>query len=236
MPLVLELHPARSVVDMGCGDGTWLAVFRKRGVADILGIDGEYVGRDVLQIPEECYRAVDLTKPAELGRTFDLAVSLEVAEHLPASCQVSFVASLTRLAQVVLFSAAIPLQGGNHHVNEQWPDVWAKLFLEHGFHPVDSIRKQVWANDAVDWWYAQNILLFVHSSVLERNPRLKAEFEQTNPRQLRLVHPRNYLEVVMPVRPVVSGVKQALQILLVCLKNALRKRLYAIAKVKDTRS
>jgi SAM-dependent methyltransferase len=236
VPLVLELLPVRSVVDIGCGDGGWLASFQKRGVEDVLGLDGDYVDRKILQIPKECFQACDLTTPLKLGRTFDLAVSLEVAEHLPATCQATFVESLTRLAPVVLFSAAIPLQGGTHHVNEQWPDIWANLFRVHDFYPVDAIRKRVWANDRVDWWYAQNALLFVHSSVLEGNAALKAEFEQTNPSQLRLVHPRNYLEVVMPARPVVSGLREALQILFVCSKNALRKRLYAFTKVKDARS
>src|SRR6267142_2976236 len=126
-PLVLELLHPRSIVDIGCGDGNWLAVFCKLGVQDVLGIDGDYVERNLLQIPQNSFRSIDLSQPFNLGRTFDLAISLEGAEHLPAACAESFVKSLTRLAPFVLFSAAIPSQGGENHLNEQWPDVWASL-------------------------------------------------------------------------------------------------------------
>jgi SAM-dependent methyltransferase len=236
-PLVLKLLPVRSVVDIGCGDGSWLAVFRKLGVDEIFGIDGEYVDPDLLQIPKDRFQAADLTKPFTLGRVFDLAVSLEVAEHLPADCAPVLVECLTRLAPVVLFSAAIPLQGGDHHINEQWPDYWAKLFRERSFLPVDFIRKRVWQNDAVEWWYAQNTLLFARTDVIERSAALKDEFEQSNRNQICLVHPRQYvnLEAVLrsqlPAPP--SGVRAASRLLLVSLKNALSRRFHSILR-KET--
>lgn len=227
VPLILGLVPARSVVDVGCGDGSWLAIFRKNGVLDVLGVDGDYVDCDTLQIPRERFQAADLSKPLELGRTFDLAVSMEVAEHLPPECAASFVESLIRLAPVVLFSAAIPFQGGNHHVNEQWPDEWAGLFQKHGYRVVDCIRKRVWQNDAVEYWYAQNALLFVRSDVLEDNKFLAIEFERTNPDQLRLVHPRKYLELANPYRAV-PGLRAASRILLATLKQSINWRLRSL--------
>jgi SAM-dependent methyltransferase len=233
VPLVVRLLSVRSVADIGCGDGSWLAVFRELGVEEIFGIDGEYVDPSLLQIPRDCFKVFDLTKAFDLGRVFDLAVSLEVAEHLPADSAPVFVESLTRLAPTVLFSAAIPFQGGTHHINEQWPDKWVDLFREHDYLPIDCIRKRVWQNDAVEWWYAQNILLFVRADLIEGTPALKAEFELTNPNQLALVHPRQFLylhdlyrEAVVraeqPTPP--SGVRAASRLLLTCIKNSLKKR------------
>lgn len=233
VPLVLQFLPARSVVDIGCGDGSWLAIFRKHGVAEILGADGEYVDRDLLQIPPGCFRAEDLTKPFAFGTAFDLAISLEVAEHLPAECAPVFVECLTKLAPVVLFSAAIPFQGGEHHVNEQWPEKWAELFKGHDYLAVDFVRKRVWQSDAVEWWYAQNTLLFARTDIIESNPALKFEFEQTNPDQLALVHPGQFLYLHDRYREAVaraehppppSGVRAASRLLLICLRNAFRKR------------
>ncbi|MGH9429782.1 MAG: glycosyltransferase, partial [Terriglobia bacterium] len=172
------------------------------------------------------------TKPFDLGRVFDLVISLEVAEHLPGDCAPAFVECLTHLAPFVLFSAAIPFQGGDHHVNEQWPDKWAGFFQKHDYVPVDFIRKRVWKNDAVEWWYAQNTLLFVQAGLLESNPALKAEFEQTHPDQLCLVHPRQYLDSVVPAQPPAWGVRSASQLLLICLRNAVGRRLYSILKKK----
>jgi SAM-dependent methyltransferase len=224
VPLVLALVPARSVVDIGCGDGTWLSVFRKAGVADVLGLDGQYVGEGLLQIPRESFQAVDLKKPLSLSRSFDLAVSLEVAEHLPAACAASFVESLTRLAPAILFSAAIPYQGGNHHINEQWPENWAELFRKHGYLAIDCVRKRVWDNEAVEWWYAQNTILFARAELIESNRDLKVEFEQTNLGQLSLVHPRNFLDTVRAARPAPAKVFEALRLLILALRNSFRWR------------
>ncbi len=228
VPLILEVVPARSVVDVGCGEGAWLAAFTKNGVLDVLGVDGDYVDRDTLQISRERFQTADLSKPLEIGRTFDLAVSLEVAEHLPPECAASFVESLTRLAPVVLFSAAIPFQGGTQHLNEQWPDKWAELFRKHGYLMVDCIRKRVWQNNAVEWWYAQNALIFARSSHLENNALLRAEFEKTNPGQIRLVHPRNYLDTFQPVRPLDWRLGTASQLFFLCLRNGIARRLRVI--------
>lgn len=236
VPLVLELVPARSVVDIGCGEGAWLMAFRRSGVEDVLGIDGDYVDEARLLIPRTCFRAADLSRPFTVGRTFDLAVSLEVAEHLPPESAPAFVEGLARLAPVILFSAAIPRQGGIHHVNEQWPEYWAALFESQNFVPIDAIRKRVWGNERIDWWYAQNTLIFAERDFVGRNNGLNAEFRATRPSQLALVHPRQYeflcgeydqalsRESYLREHPA-SGVKQAITILRNCARNSVRVRL-----------
>src|SRR5436309_14636146 len=120
VPLVFALLKPQSVIDVGCGLGTWLSVFEEFGVKDVFGIDGDHVDRSMLQISNERFTAFDLKKPIQIDRRFDLVVSLEVAEHLPKDCAKTFVHSLTRLGPVILFSAAIPFQGGRAHLNEQW--------------------------------------------------------------------------------------------------------------------
>lgn len=115
VPLVLALLKPQRVIDVGCGLGTWLSVFEEFGVKDVFGIDGDHVGRSMLQIPLERFAAFDLKKPIQIDRRFDLVVSLEVAEHLPEECAKPFIKTLTTLGLVVLFSAAIPFQGGTGH-------------------------------------------------------------------------------------------------------------------------
>lgn len=236
VPLVLELVPATSVVDIGCGEGAWLMAFRRSGVQDVFGIDGDYVDEARLLIPRTCFRAADLSRPFTVGRTFDLAVSLEVAEHLPPESAPGFVECLTRLAPVVLFSAAIPQQGGVHHVNEQWPEYWIRLFERHGYVPIDAIRRHIWTDERVQLWYAQNTLIFVERNFLEQSDRLKTEFRATRPGQLALVHPRLYelrcgqyeealsREAYLREHPA-NGVRQAIAILRDCARNSIRARL-----------
>jgi SAM-dependent methyltransferase len=160
VPLILSLFPVRSVVDVGCGVGPWAAEFISRGVSDVWGIDGDYVKPSQLRIPLERFAVHDLTKPISLGRTFDLAVCLEVGEHLPASRAQSLVSDLTSLASCVLFSAAVPGQGGTHHINEQYLPYWIDLFASQGYEGVDPIRPRILGDDSVEWWYQQNIVMF----------------------------------------------------------------------------
>ena len=188
VPLVIDLIHPRSVVDVGCGTGAWLSVVIDSGVDDVLGVDGAYVDPARLLIPAERFVAHDLETPLELGRRFELALSLEVAEHLPASSGSVHIKSLVDLAPVVLFSAAVPGQGGIGHVNEQWQDYWAGLFAEHNYVPVDAIRPVIWKRQEVEPWYAQNVLLYVARDVLAQFPRLEAEAGR-NDRLLRVVHP-----------------------------------------------
>jgi SAM-dependent methyltransferase len=186
--IVRDLVPCDSVIDVGCGTGSWLSAFQESGTQDILGVDGDYVDCEMLMIPPEHFVAHDLTKPLRLDRKFDLAVSVEVAEHLPESSAAGFVESLTRLAPVVLFSAAIPNQEGTHHVNEQWCDYWVELFAEKNFVVIDCLRSAIWQNENVEWWYKQNLLVFVEKDSLGKYPELQKVYAE-NAVPPRLVHP-----------------------------------------------
>lgn len=163
VPHLLELAPVTSVVDIGCGRGWFLAEFLQHGVQDIYGIDSDVVSASQLHIPPDCFEARDLSEPFELDRRFDLAMSLEVAEHLPESSAASFVECLVALAPLVVFSAAVPGQRGLHHVNEQWPRYWIQLFARHGYQCRDVIRPAIWNDGRIAWWYRQNLLVFESS-------------------------------------------------------------------------
>lgn len=194
VPLVCELTGCKSVVDVGCGVGTWLSVFREFGIQDIYGVDGSWVPEELLVIPHKRFLQCDLSRPIRLSRTFDLVISLEVAEHLSADVAETFVESLVGLGPVILFSAAIPHQGGTHHINEQWPTYWSTLLKQRGYSVIDCVRRRVWSNVEVLSWYAQNTLLFLDSSLINDYPRLLKEIELTSISQLSVVHPRRYVE------------------------------------------
>lgn len=195
VPIVQELAPARRIVDVGCGTGAWLRAFLDRGVLeeDVLGLDGDYVDRSLLMIPAARFRATDLARPIELNDRFDLVISLEVAEHLPASSAATFVETLTRLGPVVLFSAAFPNQGGMAHVNERWPAYWARLFRERGFVPVDALRKRIWYAENVEYWYQQNTFFYVQRDQLSRFPKLEHDALKDGEQPVAMFHPRLFL-------------------------------------------
>ena len=195
VPSIMRLLAPESVVDLGCGVGAWLAVFRQHGVEEILGVDGNYVSRDQLMIPEKMFTACDLSAPYISNRRFSLAMSLEVAEHLPEASGKTLVNSLVHLAPVVLFSAAIPNQPGTNHVNCQWPEYWAELFARYGFVAIDTLRARFWGDQRVDWWYRQNLLIFAQEQNLDAWPELQRERTLGRDKPHPLVHPEMFLQV-----------------------------------------
>jgi SAM-dependent methyltransferase len=187
--MVMSLLEPRSVCDVGCAQGAWLAVFKEHGVERILGIDGDYVERDQLKIDEREFLAADLEQGVPVAGRFDLAVSLEVAEHLAPESAPLFIDGLVELAPAVLFSAAIPGQGGRGHVNEQWPGVWSELFGRHDYVAIDCIRARIWLERSVNVWYRQNTLLFVHRSLLDARESLQQALARSAGQPLSIVHP-----------------------------------------------
>lgn len=221
VPMIVDLVNPHSVIDIGCGTGAWLSVFKANNVNDIIGVDGNWVQDEMLLIPKSCFLARDLTHNLNIRRRFDLAISLEVAEHLDRKYAPHLVSTLVNLSSVIMFSAAIPFQNGIHHVNEEWPDYWAQLFSEHEFVPIDCIREKIWNNKGVAWWYAQNILLFADKKHVLENSKLKSGFERTRVSQLSLVHPRKHLETESRS----LGLKQAMQMLPGLTLRAIKRRL-----------
>jgi SAM-dependent methyltransferase len=195
VPIVMKLATPASVVDVGCGRGAWLRVFQENGAKVVLGIDGSYVDSSKLLIDAARFTAADLSKPIKIEGEFDLAVCLEVAEHLPTQSGPKLVRSLTAVAPVVMFSAAIPGQGGDGHLNERWPAYWAELFSKRDFEMIDAIRPQVREDLRVEPWYRQNILLFASKTALASRLPALAAAASTHAPEIEWVHistVRNY--------------------------------------------
>lgn len=163
VPELIKIVNPKSVVDIGCGLGTFLKVFKSLGVNEVLGVDGPWVNKELLYkniAPNEFFES-DLEKEINLDKTYDLVISLEVAEHLSENAADEFVKSLVNAGKVILFSAAIPQQGGQNHINEQWLSYWEEKFSKHNYVIHDILRPLFWDHPEVFWWYKQNMVLFV---------------------------------------------------------------------------
>ena len=157
-----------------------------------MGVDGDYVDPKRLLIPADRFVPHDLRQPLPLLGRFDVAVCVEVAEHLPWERSVNFVHALTGLAPVVLFSAAIPLQCGLGHINERDARDWIDLFGRHDYVMVDAIRPRIWCNSRVAWWYRQNLVLFLNSQVMEEHPQLDRYRDRGDKDRLLVIHHEVY--------------------------------------------
>lgn len=180
------MRPA-SVLDVGCGVGAWLKAAQDLGAHSVRGLDGPWVSAEQLRIPAEAFERIDFeaadwpaVKPVEL------ALSLEVAEHLSPEAGDRLVGYLCQSAPVVLFSAAVPEQGGEGHRNEQWQSYWAERFARHGFSPRLGLRHAVWNENRVEFWYQQNMVLYVSEAAAARFPAAPSDAA------VDAIHPRLY--------------------------------------------
>jgi len=194
LSIVADLCNFESVVDFGCGTGTWLANTRSFGSKRLLGIEGPWLHQDLLDDPSIPIRLQDFEAEIQLSAHFDLAISLEVAEHLSQGRAPSFIRDICVSARAVLFSAAIPHQGGDSHVNEQWQGYWANLFLENGYLPVDAVRPRIWQDERIPFYYRQNVLMYVPQEAYE-DVALRSQTLYRVPINLNIVHPRQYEKI-----------------------------------------
>lgn len=214
VPTFIQTLQPKSVIDIGCGLGTWLKVFEQNGVEDYLGADGHYLNMDMVVCDKNKIKKVDLEKFQDFGRKFDLAITLEVAEHLSENSADNFVKTLVNVTDNIIFSAAIPNQGGMNHINEQWMNYWAEKFAKHNFKVYDVFRMQFWDNPNIEFWYKQNMYFITKNELPETFKNYEIPYNLIH--QDLLEYKQNQLNGNL-------GVTQGLQIFLKSIKYTLNK-------------
>lgn len=171
VPLVIQNLKIQSILDVGCGAGAWLQEYSNQGISDGMGVDGAYVRAESLLVPVERFQPRDITQPFDLNRKFDMVQCLEVGEHIPESASKALIGNLVRHGGLVLFSAAIPGQGGENHINEQPYEYWRELFDSYGYKPFDFFRPAIQSFRSVEIWYRNNVILYVAQELIPSLPR-----------------------------------------------------------------
>lgn len=181
----------RSAVDLGGGSGAWCSVMRELGVERVTCIDDPRIPADQLLVRPAEFVACDLAASVPAPVPCDLALSMEVAEHLPESRAAAVVDFLTASAGLVLFSSAIAGQPHGLHINPQPPTYWRDLFAQRGFARYDVVRPIILGDSEISYWYRQNLFLFAdhaHAGPLRKAstafPSIPDEFELVHSRVL----------------------------------------------------
>ena len=159
--LIEEFRP-KSVADVGCGAGVYLREFQKKGIK-IKGYDASRNAAKDAFIDRSFIELQDLTKELKASKKYDLVISFETGEHIPKRYSGIFVKNISKLGDIAAFSASQPGQGGRHHVNEQQPEFWIRIFGKNNFkylpEKTERLRKKFKDIKCV-WWLQKNVLVF----------------------------------------------------------------------------
>ncbi len=220
---LLTLLEPRSVADFGCGRGAWLKVFAEKGVGQVIGYDGPWNSQDKMIDPRIQFRPIDLQRPFA-GERVDLAMSLEVAEHLAPEAAATFIDSLVAASDCVMFAAAFSQQGGTNHINEQPHSYWGRKFADAGYDAFDAFRPRFWDNGSVCFWYRQNTFLYAaRDSAVAASLRTAGLQPVANLAFLDCVHPDLFFTKTMPSRSE-PGVREVARQFLPAVRRALSRR------------
>lgn len=204
------LKKPKHVVDLGCGNGVFLKVCKEKFGASVTGCDGPWVPRELLVIDEEEFVVVDFDKNIKVGERsvgFDLAICLEFVEHVEDATGKEVISWMTRNSKAVLFSAAIPGQGGAGHVNEQQQSYWVNYFERLGWGCHDKIRWKIWHDKKIPYWYRQNVFLFTPGAE-SMSDEQKAMLDVAHPDVLLLRKQKIY-ELKKSQRRTISGLTRS---------------------------
>ncbi len=165
-PLLVEIFHPKSLVDIGCGTGHFLRWCLDHHIRDVVGLEGSLSAHANALVG--CIDIWDLRYPYKPMRKYDLAISIEVAEHIEEEFAGTFVDTLVQLSDCVVLTAAPPGQGGFHHVNEQPWVYWRDLFRARGYAYdavasaglKDGIQRARVAGEHVASWFLPNIMCF----------------------------------------------------------------------------
>lgn len=190
LPIINVINPS-SVIDFGCGTGSWLSEFKKQGTEVVLGIDGEFALPSFI-LNKKYFKSVNFESSYNIKESFDLAICLEVLEHLSESAGNYLIDTMTECSDVLLISAAVPYQGGTGHINENWLEYWTLKFNAKGYECFDILRPLIWNNNNIDWWYRQNLVLYI-----KKNHPLNSKLSEFASFQgVSVIHPLNFINAI----------------------------------------
>jgi hypothetical protein len=163
---IIKEYQPKQIIDFGCGTGALAKAFACLGV-QVQAIDGysepDFSTHDNIRFTKLDLNDIDAVHEflKQFDAKFDLAISIEVAEHLNPAVSSSFIEWMTSVADVIVFSAAVPSQDGDGHINCRSRSDWYQFIKKYDFTIADTLRQHFISNPNLGLWHKFNVVDYV---------------------------------------------------------------------------
>lgn len=167
MDYYCQKYKPTSVIDFGCGIGSYLESAYSNGIGDLKGYD---IGKRYAEpfIPEHLLPFIherDCTEPIFLDMRYDLVISFETIEHIDPKGTNGFLNNLVWALNVngrLLFTGAPPEQDGCGHINchtrEYWLNEFSKRYCVEDAEMTDDL-KNAWVTMGCPSYIINNLIV-----------------------------------------------------------------------------
>lgn len=187
VPFVMSVIRPISIADIGCGSGQWTKEFISNGVKRAYAFDAFASPCWGVADNSVDFQKIDLEDCVADFPDVELVCWLEVAEHLSKSSCNRILSYIVERTDAILFSCAVPGQGGTGHISERRLSDWVSDFKEFGFCCQDILRPRFWNDENISWWYRQNAVIFAKENSVASNAI--RSFRLPTFRGMDLIHP-----------------------------------------------
>jgi hypothetical protein len=147
-----DIRRVKTIIDIGCGDGSYVREFRKNGF-DCIGLDGNPLTSKIpyCQVMDFSINLISFFN--------DLAICLEVGEHIPQEYEQFFIDNICRVSDNIILSWAIEGQGGLGHVNCRNNDYIIAEMKKRNF-DYDAIATNFLRKNSTLPWFKNTLMAF----------------------------------------------------------------------------
>lgn len=155
LKMLIKIFDVSTVVDIGCGDGSYTKGFIEKGI-DCIGYDGNPL---TPELTGGLCGIKDFSQKVNIGK-FDLVLSLEVGEHIPLEYEQVFIDNICRSSKKwICLSWGIPGQPGYGHVNCKSNEYVISEMTKRGF-IFDKKRSNKLRDKSIFDWFKNSIMVF----------------------------------------------------------------------------